>query len=175
MSEADAASIPPEGAGGSAGSAESEDTVCWRGLGFGIDELRLAATFNDVSDVITCGAMTPVPRTRQWLRGVANVRGTICSVVDLSLFFGRALIAAEAKPKLLVISDPGLQVALLVPRVLGLKQFRENEKVDDLEKVDIEVRPYVARLFSHKGENWAVLDMARLIRDRTFRNVAMDA
>ena len=177
MNEADAASTSPQGAGGISESADAnpEGAVCWRGLGFGIDELRLATTFDDVSDVVACGAVTPVPRTRQWLRGIANVRGTICSVVDLSLYFGRALIATEAKPKLLVTSDPGLQVALLVPRVLGLKQFRENEESSDLSKVDIEVRPYVVRLFSHKGEDWAVLDIPMLIRDRAFRNVAMDA
>ena len=174
MGESDVSSVSPRDTLEAMESADAEETVCWRGLGFGIDELRLAATFDDISDVVACGAITPVPRTRHWLRGITNVRGTICSVVDLSLYFGRALIAAETKPKLLVISHPDLQVALLVPKVLGLKQFRENEQSDDLAKVDIEVRPYVARLFSHKGENWAVLDISRLIQDRAFLNVAMD-
>ncbi len=158
-----------------ASPASHEDPVCWRGLGFGIDELRLGATFDNVSDVVASGVITPVPRTRPWLRGITNVRGTICSVVDLSLYFGRTLIAAEAKPKLLIASDPNLQVALLVPQVLGLKQFRVSEEVHELSDIDNEVQPYVTRRFAHRDEDWIVLDVSKLIQDRTFRNIAVDS
>lgn len=41
-----------------------------------------------VREVEEVGAITPVPMTPVWLRGVMNLRGTIVPVVDLALFLG---------------------------------------------------------------------------------------
>jgi purine-binding chemotaxis protein CheW len=43
---------------------------------------------NAVREVEEVGAITPVPATPSWLRGVMNLRGTIIAVVDLAHFLG---------------------------------------------------------------------------------------
>lgn len=147
----------------------------WRGLGFGIDELRLTTSFEQVSDVVQCGPITSVPRTRPWLRGITNVRGTICSVVDLSLFLGRAPIVNEPKAKLLVAGYDELQAALLVSHIFGLKHFHAKEQTPDLEAIDLDLRPFVDRAFIQQGIVWAWLDISVLTADSAFQNIAVES
>jgi purine-binding chemotaxis protein CheW len=41
-----------------------------------------------VTDIIECGAVTRVPGTPPWIRGVHNLRGTVVPVIDLAIKFG---------------------------------------------------------------------------------------
>jgi purine-binding chemotaxis protein CheW len=41
-----------------------------------------------VTDIIECGAVTRVPGTPPWIRGVHNLRGAVVPVIDLAIKFG---------------------------------------------------------------------------------------
>jgi purine-binding chemotaxis protein CheW len=41
-----------------------------------------------VTDIIECGAVTKVPGTPAWIRGVHNLRGAVVPVIDLAVKFG---------------------------------------------------------------------------------------
>jgi len=41
-----------------------------------------------VTEIIECGALTRVPGTPSWIRGVINLRGSVVPVVDLAIKFG---------------------------------------------------------------------------------------
>jgi len=47
-----------------------------------------AITILQVTDIIECGAVTRVPGTPSWIRGVHNLRGTVVPVIDLAIKFG---------------------------------------------------------------------------------------
>ena len=47
-----------------------------------------AITILQVTDIIECGAVTRVPGTPAWIRGVHNLRGTVVPVIDLAIKFG---------------------------------------------------------------------------------------
>jgi len=47
-----------------------------------------AITILQVTDIIECGAVTRVPGTPPWIRGVHNLRGTVVPVIDLAIKFG---------------------------------------------------------------------------------------
>jgi len=49
-----------------------------------------------VREVEEIGAITPVPATPTWLRGVMNLRGTIVPVIDLAHFLDLAPLPAVA-------------------------------------------------------------------------------
>ena len=51
----------------------------------------------DAGEVVSVPELTPVPRTRPWFRGIANVRGALFSVVDLAGFLGQAPIRAARR------------------------------------------------------------------------------
>ena len=47
-----------------------------------------AITILQVTDIIECGAVTRVPGTPPWIRGVHNLRGTVVPVIDLAIKVG---------------------------------------------------------------------------------------
>ena len=47
-----------------------------------------AISILQVTDIIECGAVTRVPGTPPWIRGVHNLRGTVVPVIDLAIKFG---------------------------------------------------------------------------------------
>jgi purine-binding chemotaxis protein CheW len=47
-----------------------------------------AISILQVTDIIECGAVTRVPGTPAWIRGVHNLRGTVVPVIDLAIKFG---------------------------------------------------------------------------------------
>ena len=49
-----------------------------------------AVTILKVTEIIECVALTHVPGTPPWIRGVLNLRGAVVPVVDLAVKFGLA-------------------------------------------------------------------------------------
>ena len=58
----------------------------------------------DASEVVAVPELAPVPLTHYWFRGVANVRGTLYSVVDLPMFNGGEPTMLTASSRLLLVT-----------------------------------------------------------------------
>jgi twitching motility protein PilI len=150
---------------------KNETKPLWRGIAFLVDQWRLLVPLEMITDVVECGRITAVPRTKDWLRGVANVRGTLYSITDLACFLGRAPMTSETDGTLLVLNDKDLRCAMLVADVFGLKSFDEEQHVADSASLDAIIRPYVSRTFKEDDQLWAVFDAHRLISADAFREV----
>lgn len=87
-----------------------------------------------VREVEEVGAITPVPATPSWLRGVMNLRGTIIAVVDLAHFLGligepgswtEALVCTAGTPGR--DGDDDLLLALAVEAVSDIRTLTQAE------------------------------------------------
>jgi twitching motility protein PilI len=152
--------------------AESEDR--WNGLAFRTGGVRLVTELTAFTDIVDCGPMTPVPRTQPWVRGVTNVRGSLCSVVDLSQFLGFDRVNVDGGGKLLVINDPELGCALLVDTVVGLRHFDQENEHQDAGVTERSVQPFVSHAYLQGDELWGVLDINKLTSSDRFRHVELD-
>jgi twitching motility protein PilI len=116
-------------------------------------------------------ALTPVPLTRSWLRGIANVRGLLYAVNDFAAFQGGASTGVAGETRLLLPHAKfGTNSALLVSRVLGLRALEDFENADS---GPADARPWVsARLVDTQGRVWLRLDPRRLYADPGFADVA---
>src|SRR4030067_1031278 len=104
----------------------------------------------DISEVLPLPALTAVPFTRPWFRGVANVRGNLYSVVDMAAYehSGTALrpstssegsgqASGDANNRVLLAADRfAFNVALLVDRVLGLRDARTGRQSEDAGQIE---------------------------------------
>ena len=104
---------------------QTEVAATWSGLGFRVGDLRLVAPLGHISEVVPPVGVTPVPGTKRWLKGIANVRGDLLTIVDLADFLGKEPIVSDADCRLLIMNVAGLRSALLVPEVIGLRHFFE--------------------------------------------------
>ena len=145
----------------------------WSGLAFSVGEIRVVTELTSVTDVVECPKITPVPRAKTWLRGIANVRGSLYSIVDLALFLGYEQQTSETEGRLLVLNAGELGCALLVPRIFGIRHFNEEQESQVISVLDRGVQPYAEQAFLHEGELWAVLDVQRLVEADAFRQVVV--
>lgn len=101
-------------------------------LGVQIGAENWLIDMGDIGEVLPPPALTPVPLTQGWFCGVANVRGNLCSVVDLAAFMQLPPTPLEARNRVLLLSPRfGFNTGLLVSQVLGLRdtqtwQFHTN-------------------------------------------------
>ena len=146
----------------------------WHGLAFAVGDLRLTAELTAFTDIVECGAITPVPRTRSWVRGITSVRGSLYSVVDFAQFLGYPRVNTDTEGKLLVINDSELRCALLVNSVLGMRRFDHENEYRDAEAIDQSVRAFVRHAYLQDDQLWGVLDTDELKSSGEFRNVEVD-
>jgi twitching motility protein PilI len=83
---------------------------------------------NAAAEIVALPQIAPVPWTKPWYRGLANVRGRLIGVVDLSQFKGGSALAADQATQLLVFGEAlGVNAALLVTRAFGLRNLNDLE------------------------------------------------
>ena len=76
---------------------------------------------SDTGEILPVPALVTVPLTRDWFRGIANVRGSLYGVLDLSRFHRGAPIVPAGQARLLLLgARHGVNSALLVSRASGL-------------------------------------------------------
>lgn len=158
-----------------AGQAQEAEEPRWGGLAFGVGELRLVTELTSVNDVLDCPAITPLPGTQPWLRGVCNVRGNLYSVVDLGVYLNVALPLVAREGRLLVVNNRDLGCCLLVSKIFGLRHFNEEQQGQDVSVLDRAIQPYVTQAFLQDDELWGVLDLNLLVTDEKFSNIERPA
>jgi twitching motility protein PilI len=126
-------------------------------------------------EIFPVGTLLPVPHTRPWFLGVANLRGGLHGVVDLAAFLGlRAPLAPDApreQARLLALGAAlGAHCALWVDRLSGLRSAEQLSAEPD----DGALRPVFARARwrDAEGRSWQELDLAALARHEHFLGIA---
>ncbi len=83
---------------------------------------------NTAAEIVALPEISPVPWTRPWYRGLANVRGRLIGVIDLSQFKGGPPLTAEQATQLLVFGEAlNVNAALIVSRAFGLRNLNDLE------------------------------------------------
>ena len=122
----------------------------------------------DAGEVIPVPPIAAVPLTRPWFRGVANIRGRLYAVADFSAFLGGAPSAGEQARLLLLGERFRIGSALLVDRSLGLRAMDQLE----IEPAAAASPWQRAAYRDQDGRHWKELDVARLVQDAAFLEVA---
>jgi twitching motility protein PilI len=80
---------------------------------------------DEAGEVIPMPTLATVPLTREWFRGLVNLRGNLYSVIDFARFAGGEPTTDGADVRLLLVADRfHMSAALLVSRMLGLKSMQ---------------------------------------------------
>ena len=131
----------------------------------------------EAGEIFDLGAVTPVPHTQAWFSGVVNLRGGICTVVDLAAFLGlRTRARSAGDPGRLVAFNAALGVngALLVDRLEGLRHAVDLQVEEHAADDDDAVRPAfaAARWRDAAGRRWQEISLAALAREAQFLAIA---
>ena len=133
-------------------------------LGLAIGGARYLIDLAEVGEIVAPVPVTPVPLTRPWYLGLANVRGSLLGVIDLARYLEDGHVAEAAvpgsTPRLLVFAPAlGLNCALLASAVYGLRHAGTMTRVGDA-------------LRDADGNTWMPLSLAALVREERFLHIA---
>lgn len=135
-------------------------------LGLQVSGERWLVDLADAAEVIPVPPITPVPMTKPWLRGVANVRGNLCTVVDFSAFLGGSpAVPGEQARLLLFAARFRVGGALLVDRSLGLRNPAELRAQPGAGGRSGWIR---AAYDDDRGAHWKELDVPALVHHPDF-------
>src|SRR5690606_651674 len=120
----------------------------------------------DTGEVLPTPAITPVPMTRPWYRGLINVRGNLYGVVDFSLFQSGEPVALSGTTRILLVNPRhGNGIGLLFARSSGLHSEDEFSTAPGAQ----DARPWVSQaLVDSSARRWLRLDLASLANNPEF-------
>lgn len=123
----------------------------------------------DAGEVLPVPRITPVPLTRPWFRGMANIRGNLYSVVDFGAFLGAPTVAHGEQSRLLLLGERfHVSSALLVDRSLGL---RKREQLKPKARDGAAVPWLKGEVVDEEGRPWKELDVPQLVQQQEYLTV----
>jgi len=143
----------------------------WRGIGFRIGTRYLVSSINEVNEILTFPSLTLVPGTRQWLLGVANVRGTLLPVVDLKQFLEGERTVMHEGQRVLVVRQVGGNVAVLIDQLFGQRSFNDTQKTA-MAQDESRYGHFIKQMYRVGDNDWGVFSMSMLSRTPEFRQAA---
>ena len=144
----------------------------WRGVGYRIGGHRLVSSFGEVVEILSMPTLTAVPGSQAWMLGVANVRGTLLPVVDLKQFLEGERTVLHEGQRVLVVRQPGGDVAITIDEMYGQRSFVEAQGIDVAPVAEGRYAHFVDRAYRMNDQDWGVFSLDRLARTPEFRQAA---
>ena len=144
----------------------------WRGFTFQMGEFSLAFPFMGGFEILPDHEVQPMPWAQEWVRGIANVRGEIYTVVDFSRYLGLAGVSSPRNATLFMLPDQSLRSVLMIDSRVNLKSFVEH--LDQIQDCDIPPRLKACTSVSLKEGDllWHVVDVVALCQANDFVNIS---
>ncbi|MDR2837665.1 MAG: chemotaxis protein CheW [Azonexus sp.] len=150
-------------------AAQGHGAVSWLGIEAGGEDWLV--DLSDGGEIVQAPQLAPVPLTRPWFAGIANIRGNLYTVTDFSSFRSGAPTPRNSSTRILLIgAKHGSNAALLVSRMLGLK----NPGDFVAEAPQAEDPPWCEqRYLDTQGRAWRKLSVRGLLADHEFMNIGV--
>ena len=145
----------------------------WRGIGFRIGQRHLLGAIGDVNEILTVPSLTLVPGTKEWLLGVANVRGNLIPVVDMAAFVDGVAAQLSENSRLLLVRQPAGSVGLLVDEVFGQRTVASEQLSAVSEEADPAISRYVRERVQSGSFDWGLFNLSALVRSVEFQQAAI--
>lgn len=117
-----------------------------------------------IREIVPLEGLTPIPCTPVHVRGVINVRGRIFSVIDLRNFFDLSGSEEAKLPRVILLSSPDMELAVLADSVDGFRPIPLNQVRAGPAALSGKRRSYLRGV---AGEDVVVLDAGKLLADRS--------
>jgi purine-binding chemotaxis protein CheW len=125
----------------------------------------LALPANLVAGVERVADVTRVPNTASWVLGVANLRGSITSVIDFRSFLGLPSEASTSRSRIVVASVRGMSIGFLVDSVNEIRAIPpESLQREGVRQVSPPwIAPYLEAYTQYSGRSVYIVDIERLV------------
>ena len=141
----------------------------WVGVGFSLGSERFVTDRADVREVMPVpDVMARVPGAKSWLRGIANVRGQLITVIDIKAYLGGGITMPDRRSRVLAIASRDIPTGLLVDEVLGFRRFNVSDfRQEDLKPL-LRCEAYLDGSYRRGTEILPNFRLPKLLADEQF-------
>ncbi len=148
-------------------------TAFWSGVSFALNGVDYLAPLDEITEIIPVPETTKVPGVKTWLKGVANLRGVLLTLIDLQEFLGRSSSRNVLKQRVLVLNQQGSYLGLIVDEVTGMQHFDQKDLKEKGLTADAAVAPYVVGAFEREQGLWRIFGMKELAESAAIHQIAV--
>jgi len=151
------------------GAREAGTGKAWIGVAFRMGGETFLVARDEAREIMGVPApLTRVPGSREWIRGLANVRGQLLPVIDLRQYLGSGVTQPGRNTRVIVVNHREIPAGLIVDEVLGFRRFNEQEFHGEPPPTIIRCERYLAGSFRRGTEAWPVFSLKRLVESPAF-------
>lgn len=143
------------------------------GLGFNLLDQRFVASMNEVNELMRVPQVTRIPGVKNFVVGVANVRGRLMTVIDLALFFGEASKLPRGQRRVLAVEDEENLIGFVIDESLGMQHFPADAFSSDSGEIPDLFAGFVEGGYQIAGVQWPVLKLSALVTDPRLEKLAL--
>lgn len=156
-----------------AGEASRQQQISnWDGVVFRLGDHYLTCRIDQIDEIIAFPPYTQIPGAKDWLLGVANVRGNLVPVSDLGWFLIGSRTPVTARTRLIVTRIQGRLAGLVVDEVFGQRHFHTDDLATESAWDDTPLTGLVSQQFKSSERTWGVFNLSELQRNPEFMDGA---
>lgn len=156
--------------GHAGGEAEGEE---WVGVGCLLGRERYLIPREEVREVMILPTqLTRVPGAREWVAGLANLRGQLLTVVDLRAFLGAGSSRGIRSARVLVANQAENPVGIIVDELYGFRRFLPTEFDAEIPDTEMRCERFLIGACRRGEDTWPVLSLKPLLAAEDFRQAA---
>jgi len=155
-------------------AARQQQISNWDGVVFRLGDFYLTCRIDQVDEIIAFPPYTPIPGAKEWLLGLANVRGNLAPASDLGWFLFGSRTPVTNRTRLIMTRLQGRLAGLVVDEVFGQRHFHTNDLKSDPGWEETPLAGLVSQQFETSERKWGVLKIDELQRNQDFINGARD-
>jgi twitching motility protein PilI len=145
----------------------------WVGVAFRMGGETFLVAREETREVLGHPAVvTRIPGAKNWVKGLANIRGQLLPMLDLRQFLGSGATTPGRNTRIVVVNHREIPAGLIVDEVLGFRRFAEQEFNAEPPPTVIRCDSYLAGAFRRGGEVWPVLSLKSLVESQSFLQAA---
>ena len=145
----------------------------WSGVGFRLGETLLISSMDVVNEIMRLPGLTRVPSALPWVEGLANVRGILLPIMDLSAFITGKPGKRSRTSRVIVVRNGDNYTGLVVDEVFGMRHFFDEDYSAQVDtSVPGELTDYLSGAYQQEGKTWNVFSMDKLAEREEFINIA---
>ena len=153
--------------------AQEEAVELWNGIGFTLAGEHYVAPMGEVTEILHLPRFTQIPGVKNWMHGLANVRGRLLPIMDLGQFFELSKTSMSSRERrVLVVEHGDVLSGLVVDSVQGMQYFAVDRFQDTVENVARPMAPVINGAYVKNDEIWKVFSAFTFTENPNFLNVS---
>jgi twitching motility protein PilI len=144
-------------------------------LGLLIGEERWLIDLAEAGEIVPVPQqISSVPMTKQWFKGMANLRGTLHTVTDLAQYAEEGVTPMNRESRLLSMAGRfNVNASIIVTKMLGLRKLEELKPALASNATSYKNRPWAGGFWrDSQGQVWRDLVLSKLALEESFIQIS---